>query len=150
MKISTKGRYALEAVVDLACHSDERLESLKNIAQRLGKSKNYLEQLFIQLRKAGVVESIRGAQGGYRLAKHPQDITVGDVVRPVEGSLLPVHCLKESEGGLPCENELFCPTISVWAKVGEEINQIMEQVTIQDLLSCYQQALTKQELEYYI
>ncbi|QSX07526.1 Rrf2 family transcriptional regulator [Alkalibacter rhizosphaerae] len=147
MKISTKGRYALEAVVDLAHNSKEELESLKNVAQRLGKSKNYLEQLFVQLRKAGVVVSVRGAQGGYRLAKNPEDFTVGDIVRPVEGSLLPVHCL-EDDG--KCPNKEVCPTMQVWGKVGMEINRVMDQITLQDLLVCYEGSMTDVELEYYI
>lgn len=150
MKISTKGRYALEAVVDLALHSENQLESLKNVSQRLGKSKNYLEQLFVQLRKSGVVESVRGAQGGYRLAKKPEDILVGDVVRPVEGSLKPVRCLEESEACNSCEIEPICPTLPVWKKMGDEISRVMDQTTIQDLLNCYEKHTGNKELEYYI
>lgn len=149
MRISTKGQYALEAVLDLAYNSKDSLESLKNIAQRLDKSKNYLEQLFVLLRKAGVVESVRGAQGGYRLAKSPQEITAGDVVRPVEGSLQPVHCLDDPQSCMSCKNGQICPTMDVWRKVGEEIEQVLDQITLQDLLVCYEQSIGS-ELEYYI
>ena len=149
MRISTKGQYALEAVLDLAHHSKDSLESLKNIAQRLDKSKNYLEQLFVQLRKAGVVESVRGAQGGYRLAKKPEEITAGDVVRPVEGSLQPVYCLEDPSSCTICMKGHICPTMDLWRKVGEEIEMVLDQITIQDLLVCYEQTVGL-ELEYYI
>lgn len=149
MKISTKGQYALEAVLDLAYHSKDALESLKNISQRLGKSKNYLEQLFVQLRKAGVVESVRGAQGGYRLAKNPQEILVGDVIRPVEGSLRPVHCLDDPQGCLSYRSGQVCPTMEVWARIGDEIDRVLDRISIHDLLVCYER-MERQELEYFI
>ena len=87
MKISTKGRYALEAVTDLVLHAGDQYGSIRGIAQRRGLSDNYLEQLFLQLRRAGLVESVRGPQGGYRLARDPSAVSAGDVLRAAEGSL---------------------------------------------------------------
>ncbi|MBF7096031.1 RrF2 family transcriptional regulator [Alkalibacter mobilis] len=150
MKISTKGRYALEAVLDLACHSKEELESLKNIAMRLDKSKNYLEQLFVILRKSQLIESVRGAQGGYRLARTPETITAGDIIRSVEGSMAPVGCLEAGIDACECGNYKICPTRDVWGGIESRINEVLDSVTLKDLMDCYESYSGKNELEYYI
>ena len=97
MKISTKGRYALRLMLDLAMHNDEGYISIKTISQRQGISEKYLEQIIKMLSKCGLVESTRGAQGGYKLLKEPKEYTVGEILRVTEGSLAPVSCLDDSE-----------------------------------------------------
>ncbi|MBC7959976.1 MAG: Rrf2 family transcriptional regulator, partial [Vallitaleaceae bacterium] len=134
MKISTKGRYALEAVVDLAVYSNNGLESLKNIADRLDISKNYLEQLFVSLRQKGIVDSVRGAQGGYKLSKPAAELTAGDVVRAVEGPLSPVACLDDDNCNQPCGSADLCVTRILWHKLMIEINEAVDAVTIDDLV----------------
>lgn len=149
MKISTKGRYALEAVVDLAYHAQEELESIKNISDHLGVSKNYLEQIFVHLRKKGIVDSVRGAQGGYRLAKPSALISAGDVIRAVEGNLLPVACVEnqvcvQDEGA--CE---ACITQSFWFKMTDAINQVVDHISIADLVEDYEKRQVP-SIEYFI
>lgn len=105
MTISTKGRYALRIMIDLADHIGETIK-LKDIASRQGISEKYMEQIIAVLNKAGYVRSTRGAQGGYQLVKAPKDYTVGMILRLTEGSLAPVECL--AENALPCEREGRC------------------------------------------
>lgn len=133
MKISTKGRYALEIVTDLAMHSDsEHPESVKNIAARRGLSEKYLERIIKMLKDAGVVQSIRGAKGGYCLAHAPEELTAYEVFRATEGELAPVECLtKETGCGLDCGK---CPTQEVWRSMWEIIKEISENVTVRDLM----------------
>ncbi|SHF07026.1 RrF2 family transcriptional regulator [Alkalibacter saccharofermentans] len=150
MKISTKGRYALEAVVDLSYHAKDELESLNSIANRLKKSKNYLEQLFVLLRQNNIVVSIRGSQGGYKLAREASKITAGDVVRAVEGSLAPVACLDNSDEKQCCSDYEKCVTRVVWKKMMEEISIVLDEVTIQDLSECFDKMNKENNLEYYI
>lgn len=149
MKISTKGRYALEAVVDLAYHSRDELESLKNIADRLDKSKNYLEQLFVILRQNGIVESIRGAQGGYKLAKPAKEITAGDVIRAVEGNLVPVACLVSSLDTMSCSRYKSCVSRLLWKGMSDEIDKVVDSVTIEDLVLKYRD-MNRETIEYFI
>lgn len=150
MKISTKGRYALEAVVDLAVFSTSGLESLKNIADRLNISKNYLEQLFVVLRQKGIVDSVRGAQGGYRLARASKDMTAGDVIRAVEGPLSPVSCLDEGKCNQPCGSYDLCVTRILWQKLMNEINEAADSVTIADLVESFATMNDKNTFEYFI
>ena len=138
MKISTKGQFALEALIDLQLHAVDGQESLKNIAVRRGISEHYLEQIFALLRKAGIVESIRGAQGGYRLAREPRSITAGEIIRSAEGPLYPVKCV-----GSKTEDENLCPMIDrcvtrpLWARITAEIDSVIDGVTLLDLMdSC--------------
>ncbi len=150
MKISTKGRYALEAVVDLAYYSKNGLESLKNVSARLGISKNYLEQLFVVLRQKGIVDSVRGAQGGYRLAKESDQITAGDVVRALEGNLSPVACLEDERCNQPCEGLDTCVTRVLWHSMHAEINKAVDSVSIADLVAYYANAQKDEAIDYFI
>jgi len=150
MKISTKGRYTLEAVVDLAYHSELALESLKNVADRLSISKNYLEQQFVLLRKIGIVESVRGPQGGYKLAKLPSEITVGEILRAVEGNLSPVTCAETGECNQPCGDYNLCVTKTVWQNMMLEINKVVDGITIEDLVKAYKDQQTMDVIEYFI
>lgn len=132
MRISTKGTYALEIIVDLAMHSsEEHLERLKNIAARRGLSEKYLERIVKAMKNENLILSTRGAMGGYRLARRPEDITVLDVLRSVEGELAPVECLtKETNCGIVCED---CLTRGVWADMWREILGVTENVSVADI-----------------
>ena len=132
MKLSTKGRYGVTAMYDLAMHVGKGPISLKSVAERQEISEHYLEQLMGQLRKAGLVKSTRGAQGGYMLTKQPTDITVGDIVRVMEGPIAPVDCLL-SEAPSCCDKVGRCVTRGVWRKVGDSIAKVLDDITLADL-----------------
>jgi Rrf2 family protein len=131
MKISTKGRYAVRILLDLAKHDDGQPCPVKEIADRQGISEKYLEQIISTLHKAGFVKSIRGAQGGYCLTKEPSQYTVGTILRVMEGSLAPVACLEDDYG--VCERCDTCETLEVWKQVYDAINQVVDNVTLADL-----------------
>lgn len=132
MKISTKGRYAVRLMLDLAQNDTGECIKVKDIAARQGISEKYLEQIIAILNKAGYVKSVRGAQGGYRIAKDPQEYTVGMILRLTEGSLAPVACLEESYG--ECERCDTCETLDVWKDLHSAINRVVDGVTIADLV----------------
>ena len=134
MKFSTRGRYGVQIMVDLAQHATEGPISLKSVADRQKLSEHYLEQLVPELRKAGLVKSIRGSQGGYILAKKPEDIYIGDVIRILEGPIAPVDCTNESNGLSCCEKTDFCITREVWVKVRDSINDVVDSISLADLL----------------
>lgn len=132
MKISTKGRYALCVMLDLAIYDTGEYISLKIIAKRLNFSGKYLEQIIGILTKAGFVKSVRGSSGGYRLAKKPQDYTVGDILRLTEGSLSPVSCMEEDAEH--CPKIESCLNLAVWAKLNDAINRVVDSITLADLV----------------
>lgn len=132
MKISTKGRYATRVMLDLALHNTGQCIKVKDIAARQGISEKYLEQIISVLNKAGYVKSVRGAQGGYRLAKAPEEYTVGMILRLTEGSMAPVSCLDEDAE--ICVRGDTCETLPVWKKLHEAISQVIDNVTIADLM----------------
>ena len=132
MKISTKGRYALRLMLDLAINHTGSYIPLKTVAQRQNISDKYLEQIIHQLSKAGFVQSARGAQGGYRLAHTPDEYTVGEILRTVEGSLAPVTCL---EGDVnTCERAEKCCTLPLWQRIYDAVNEIVDNTTLADLI----------------
>lgn len=133
MKISTKGRYALRLLVDLAQHSDAGFITLKDIAARQNISKKYLEQIVPILNKAGMVQSNRGFQGGYKLAKNPSEICVYDVLSSTEGNLSCVTCL-ESDINL-CPRKENCTTLFVWEGLNQVIQNYLNGITVQDILN---------------
>lgn len=133
MRFSTRGRYGVQIMVDLAQNADEGPISLKSVAERQNLSEHYLEQLVPELRKAGLVKSIRGAQGGYVLAKKPENILIGDVIRVLEGPIAPVECTHQS-GEDCCGKTDFCVTREVWVKVRDSINDVVDSITLADLL----------------
>ncbi|NLM14214.1 MAG: Rrf2 family transcriptional regulator [Epulopiscium sp.] len=149
MKLSTKGRYGLKAMVDLAIHSQDKHIALRHIAERQDISEHYLEQLIAVLRKAGLVKSIRGAQGGYSLAVPPEEITVGDILRALEGSLAPVDCVSENVT-TECAEWDCCVTRTVWKKIGDKINEVVDSITLQDLIKDYEKLNNDKEYMYYI
>lgn len=134
MKISTKGRYALEIVTDLVIHSDrEHPESLKAVALRRGLSEKYLERIVRELKSAGILNSSRGAKGGYWVEKSPEYLTVKAILRAVEGEMAPVECLTTvKECGIDCEK---CPTRETWSAMWKIILETMEEVTVADLVT---------------
>lgn len=132
MKISTKGRYALRMMTDLAEHQGEGFVALKDIAARQGISKKYLEQIIPILNRSDFLQANRGSQGGYRLAKAPKDYTVKDVLELTEGSLSPVACLDTMPVG--CERSETCVTLPLWKGLAEVIENYLDSVTLQDLL----------------
>jgi len=132
MKISTKGRYALRLMIDLAEHDTGEWISLKDISGRQGISIKYLEQIVGSLSKAGFLRSVRGSHGGYRLAKDPKDYTVGSILQITEGDLAPVSCLKGDEN--ICGRKEGCPTIGFWEGLHKTILDYVESYTLADLV----------------
>ncbi|MCR5757159.1 MAG: Rrf2 family transcriptional regulator [Selenomonas sp.] len=141
MKISTKGRYSVTALYELALHYGEGPVSLKCIAQQQGLSENYLEQLMVPLRRAGIVQSTRGAQGGYMLAKSPAEITISAIITAVEGPIAVVDCLLAEAGAVEqrCNKACTCVTRGIWEKVCDSISEVLEGITLQNLLDKDQQ-----------
>lgn len=132
MKISTKGRYAVRVMLDLALNNTGECIKVKDIAARQGISEKYLEQIIAVLNKAGYVISIRGARGGYRLAGEPKKYTVGMILRLTEGSMAPVACLEENAP--ECERCETCETLEVWKELYAAVNHVIDNVTIADLV----------------
>jgi len=134
VKISTKGHYAVHAIVDLAARREETTVSLSVIAERQGLSQNYLEQLFVKLRKAGLVKSVRGPGGGYLLTKAPSLITIGEIFSAVDESLVLTEC---AEGGVDkelCSRASECVTQSLWSRLCHHFNDLLYSITIEDVL----------------
>ena len=133
MFISTKGRYALRLMLDLAEESGEgQTVPLKKVAESQNISLKYLEQIIPVLTRAGYVKSVRGAQGGYRLTKEPREYTVGMILRLTEGTLAPVSCLEDEEN--QCPRSTFCQTLFVWEKLYKAINETADSITLQDII----------------
>ncbi len=132
MKISTKGRYALRMLLDLAEHSADGYVALKDVAQRQHISKKYLEQIVPTLNRAHILKTNRGYQGGYMLADDPDKYTVGMILRLTEGSLAPVACLEN--GAVGCERAADCMTLPVWRGLYKVINDYLDGITLRDLL----------------
>lgn len=140
MKISTKGRYALRMLIDLAQHQDGGFISLKEISARQDISKKYLEQIIPIFNRTGILRAGRGPQGGYMLAKSPDKFTIGEILRITEGSLSPVDCVDQDPAG--CERRLECPTLPVWQGLSKLINDYLDSITLQDILDQQQERFT--------
>lgn len=132
MKISTKGRYALRLMLDLALNEKEDLVRVKDIADRQQISEKYLEQIISSLKKAGMVKSLRGAQGGYRLTREPEEYTVGAILRITEGGMAPVACLDDPKN--LCERAGGCVSLRVWEMLDEAIRGVIDHVTLRDMV----------------
>ena len=132
MKLSTRARYGLKALVDLGLHCETEAVSIQSIAARQGLSDSYLEQLMAKLKKAGLVTSIRGASGGYYLAKPASEMSVGDILRDLEGSLKAVECPGERADG--CEESSFCVTKYVWERMNASIQKTVDEIRLSDLI----------------
>ena len=132
MKISTKGRYALRLMLDLAMNHGGGFIPLKTVAQRQEISDKYLEQIIHRLNREGLVESARGAQGGYRLARKAEDYSVGEILRTVEGSLAPVSCL---DCKTPCDKFDSCLTIGLYKKIQDAIDVVVDHTSLADIIN---------------
>ena len=133
MNITSKGRYALRVMLDLAQHREEGYISLKTIAERQGYSMKYLEMIVGSLKRAGLVASTRGKEGGYRLVRDPEDYTIGEILRCIEDNLAPVACIKA--GSINCENAGGCMTVPMWKELDDITNAYLDGVSLQDLLT---------------
>lgn len=133
MKLSTKGRYGLRAMIDLADYCEEMPQSIANIAARQSISDSYLEQLMAKLKKAGLITSIRGAQGGYVLARESNTISVGDILRALEGDLSPVNCtgIRGEDG---CSGSENCVTRNVWKRIDDSIQSAVDSIYLNELV----------------
>ena len=139
MKISSKGRYALRLMLDLALNNNGEPVRIKDIAARQEISDKYLEQIISTLNKAGYVKSIRGPQGGYRLTREPEKYTVGMILRLTEGSLAPVPCLDDEINS--CDRQDTCVTLRLWQMLNTAIADIVDKVTLADLMEWHEEIL---------
>lgn len=130
--ISTRGRYALRVMIDLAEHAADGYVPMKDVAARQGISLKYMEKILPVLAKNHIVDGIQGRGGGYRLSRRPKEYTLGEILRLTEGSLAPVACL---ECGTPdCDRAADCPTLPVWTELDRRVNEYLDSVTLADLL----------------
>lgn len=145
MKISTKGRYAIRLMLDLAINNTGEYISLKDISNRQEISIKYLEQIVILLTRSGLLKSIRGAQGGYQLVRDPDEYKIGEILRIAEGGLAPIACLENNPNTCPRVDR--CATIKFWIGLSDVINDYVDSFTLEDLVEEYR---SKQEIEYFI
>ena len=131
MKISTRGRYGTRMMLDLAAHHDQGPTPLREIAKRQDLSVKYLEQLIIPLKAAGYIRSVRGARGGYTLARKPDKISVGQIIKVLEGGLSLVDCVEDPK---VCEREKNCPTRDIWLRMSERLMEELSSLTLSDVL----------------
>ena len=132
MKITTKGRYGLRAIVDLAVYGQDGPVPLGKISERQEISEGYLEQIFARLKKAGLINSVRGVSGGYVLAKDPEQISVGDILRALEGDLSPLEC-PALAAEAACDNESSCVTKFVWKKINDSLEDTVNHISLEEL-----------------
>ena len=143
MKLSTKGRYGLKAMFQLALYKSEGPIPLKNIANKQNISEQYLEQIFSSLKKSGLVKSVRGAQGGYFLAKEPKEITVGDILIVLEGPVSLSNCVLDED---ICENSNKCITKVVWERMKKGIEDVINSITLQDMIDDYNKNILENDI----
>ena len=134
MKLSTKGRYGLRALIDIAVNSRIEPVSISSIGERQSMSTSYLEQLISKLKKGEFVDSVRGVKGGYTLAKDADEISIGDVLRALEGDLSPVDCPGISDEGDGCSSADFCVTKYVWKRINDSVNDAVDEITLSELI----------------
>lgn len=144
MRLSTKGQYAVRAMVDLAYYSKDKPVTLQEIAEREDISINYLEQLFAKLRRRNIVNSVRGPGGGYVLARKADDIRMGEIIEAVEESLAPVACVEGDKG---CSRIDKCVTFKLWKGLGDRIKEFLNSITVQDLCNDAGKLFSSQESE---
>ncbi|MEI6131818.1 MAG: Rrf2 family transcriptional regulator [Bacillota bacterium] len=147
MKLSTKGRYGLRAIVDMAVFSNGELVSINSIAERQGISANYLEQVFSSMRKAGLVKSVKGSQGGYSLTKSISELTIGEIIRALEGEISIVSEVTDGEHEGSIQKVI---KNSVWNKIDVQLNEIFDSITIKNLVEDYDKMNEKDNLMFYI
>ncbi|MHB9144418.1 MAG: RrF2 family transcriptional regulator [Symbiobacteriia bacterium] len=150
MKLTTKGKYGVKALFELAMHEGNTPLSLKTIAERQDLSEHYLEQLVAPLRRAGLVTSVRGAQGGYMLSRPAAQITVGDIIRVLEGPIGYSDCATEGGALNGCENAETCLAHGVWEKVRDAIVKVVDGITLADLCEQAREEAERQNIMYHI
>ncbi len=133
MNVTSKGRYALRVMMDLAQHPEDGFVSLKTVAERQDISMKYLEMIVGHLKKAELLDSTRGKEGGYKLNRAPADYTVGEILRSIEDNLAPVSCIKA--GSIQCDRAAECLTLPMWKELDDITNAYLDKVSLQDLLS---------------
>lgn len=131
MKISTKGRYALTLMLDIYSHQEGKPVTLKEVAKRQDVSEKYLEQIAAVLVKSGLLKSIRGSNGGYLLKRPPQEYTVGEILRVMEGDLAPAPCVEVN--GSPCRRKDKCTNIILWERINDAVNAVVDNITLADM-----------------
>ncbi len=137
MKISTRGRYALRLMLDLALNDPEQNVTIKSVSERQDISNKYLEQIITVLSRGGFVKSLRGSQGGYKLARRPEEYTVGEILRLIEGSLAPVACMENDPNLCPrCDQ---CVTLEIWKRVDEAVSGVVDSITLADLVKMHKE-----------
>lgn len=146
MRLSTKGRYGLKAMFQISLQYGEGPITLKTVADEQSLSENYLEQLVSVLRRDGFLESVRGSQGGYLLAKPPGEITVGNILRSLEGNMALADCVIDDEIS-KCEREEFCVTKLVWQRIGDSINEVIDSITLEDMVNEHMDMLSNKKTE---
>lgn len=146
MRLSTKGRYGLKAMFQISLQYGEGPITLKTVADEQSLSENYLEQLVSVLRRDGFLESVRGSQGGYLLAKPPGEITVGNILRSLEGNMALADCVIDDEIS-KCEREEFCVTKLVWQRIGDSINEVIDSITLEDMVNEHMNMLSNKKTE---
>ena len=142
MKISTKGRYALRLMLDLAIQPGDSAVPLRDVAERQEISDKYLEQIVTQLARGGLVRSVRGAGGGYLLTRTPEEYTVGEILRQLEGNLAPVSCVS---GGSCCGRADRCVTLEVWQQIQDVVDGVVDNITLADLVKRYHEKCPEEE-----
>jgi len=147
LNFSTRGEYGLRAMFDLALHHGEGPISLKSVAERQGISDHYLEQLIAALRKAGLVKSVRGAQGGYTLSREPREIKVSEIIRILEGPIAPMDCVSGNQEEC-CYRAETCVTKNIWEKVRDSVNQVLDNITLEDMCRQAEQISQQQQGNY--
>jgi len=133
MRLSTRGRYALRAMIDLALHTDGGPVLRSDIAERQEVSAHYIEQLFVKLRRAGFIESVKGPGGGYMLAKSTDQMRVGDIIRTVEGPIALVHCVAPQQEEATCPRVDSCVTHLLWQRLSDKVAEVLDSVTLEEL-----------------
>ncbi len=143
MKISTRGRYALRLMLDLALNGSDQYVTIKSISERQEISYKYLEQIITVLSRAGFVKSVRGSQGGYKLARPAEEYTVGMIMRLIEGSLVPVACMEDEPNQCPRSGK--CVALDVWKQLDDAINSVLDNITLADLVNKASAKMTASE-----
>ncbi len=149
MRISTKGDYATRAMQDLALHYDKGPIQIENIAKRQHLPVRYLEQILLSLKRAGFLQSKRGVGGGYYLAKHPREITMGAIIRAMEGPIIPIFCVGSGKREI-CVEESHCSLRDIWADVRDAVAKIVDHITFEDLCQQIRVKRERQGLTYQI
>jgi Rrf2 family protein len=148
MRLSTKSRYGVRAIFDIAYHSGGLPAQIKEISRRQGITPRYLEQIFQKLKRAGIVKSIRGPKGGYYLGRKPENIAVSDVIRAMEESMAPVFCGRPSKGRKKCRRESHCVAQLIWREAGQRISEYFDSVSIEKLCKMAKELGIEKQLDH--